>query len=57
MCNTIRERFEHSVKTMSLNELIDERQGMKIFKSYIPDYGEILKMVSKRISELRKNKT
>jgi hypothetical protein len=51
---SIRERFEHDVKHNSLNELIEERQGMRALKNYIPDYPEMLKMVSNRIAELRK---
>jgi len=52
--NSIRERIEYDVKTSTLEELISNREGMRALKTYIPDYPEMLKMVSDRIAELRK---
>jgi hypothetical protein len=52
--NSMKERFEYDVKNCSLEELIEERQGMRALKTYIPNYPEMLKMVSDRISELKK---
>lgn len=52
--NSIRERIEYDVKNFSLEELINEREGMRTLKSYIPNYPEMLKMVSDKIAELKK---
>jgi hypothetical protein len=51
---SVRERIEYEVKNDSLEELIHNRDGMRVLQRYIEEYPEMLKMVSKRISELRK---
>jgi len=48
-------KLKELLKTGSLTELQTERDGMIVFKTYLIDYTKKIRMIRKRIKELKKS--